>query len=90
MRKRVKRLNGRDIFLSFMKIAAASSVLSAVCYTSYRFLINQFGAATLTLRLIDAFVPIALGGIAFVVVAKLLRVTELEQAIGTIRRKIRK
>ncbi len=90
MRKRVKRLNGRDIFLSFMKIAAASAVLSAVCYASYRFLIDEFGAATLSLRLVEAFVPIALGGIAFVIVAKLLRVTELEQAFGMVRRKLGK
>ena len=90
MRKRIKRLNGRDIFLSFMKIAAASAVLSAVCYASYRFLIDEFGAATLFLRLVEAFVPIALGGIAFVIVAKLLRVTELEQAFGMVRRKLGK
>lgn len=88
MRKRVKRLNGRDIFFSFMKIAAASAVLSAVCYASYHFLFSRFGTATFTIKLGEAFVPIALGGIAFVVVAKLLRVTELEQAFGMLRRKL--
>ena len=88
MRRRIKRLNGRDIFASFAKIAAASAVLSAVCYTSYHFLMNQYGTATFTIKLAEAFVPIALGGIAFVIVAKLLRVTELEQAFGMVRRKL--
>ena len=88
MRRRIKRLNGRAIFASFAKIAAASAVLSAVCYTSYHFLMNQYGTATFTNKLAEAFVPIALGGIAFVIVAKLLRVTELEQAFGMVRRKL--
>jgi putative peptidoglycan lipid II flippase len=88
MRKRIKRLNGRDIFLSFTKIAVASAVLSAVCYASYHFLFDRYGATTFTIKLVEAFVPIALGGIAFVVIAKLLRVTELEQAFGAMRRKL--
>ena len=88
MRKRIKRLNGRDIFFSFAKIAAASAVLSVVCYVSYHYLFNRFGTTTFTIKLAEAFVPIALGGISFVIVAKLLRVTELEQAFGMIRRKL--
>ena len=88
MRKRIKRLNGREIFSSFLKIAAASAVLSAVCYASYHFLFNRFGSPTLTIRAVEAFVPIALGGVAFVIAAKLLRVTELEQAFNTVRRKL--
>ncbi len=88
MRKRIKRLNGRDIFLSFTKIALASAVLSAVCYASYHFLMARYGTATFTIKLAEAFVPIALGGIAFVIAAKLLRVTELEQAFGMVRRKL--
>lgn len=90
MRRRIKRLNGRDIFFSFLKIAAASSILSAVCYTSYHFLFNRFGATSFSIKLIEAFVPIALGGIAFVIAAKLLRVAELEQAFGIVRQKLGK
>ncbi len=88
MRKRVKRLNGRAIFASFVKIAIASAVLSAVCFFSYRLLNSVYGADSLTLRLVDAFVPIVLGGIAFVLTAKLLRVAELEQLFGMLRRKL--
>jgi len=87
MRKRIKRLNGRDIILSFLKIAGASAVLSAVCYVSYHFLIDRYGSSGLALRLTEAFVPIALGGIAFVVTAKLLRVHELQQLFAALRRK---
>ncbi len=88
MRKRIKRLNGRFILLSFSKIAAASAILSLVCYASYQFMYGRFGAGTFTLKLAEAFVPIALGGLAFVIAAKLMRVTELEQVYGTMRRKL--
>jgi hypothetical protein len=42
----------------------------------------------LSVKLIEAFVPIALGGLAFVVVAKILRVHEMEQAFASLRRKL--
>lgn len=89
MRRRIKRLNGRDIFVSFLKIAGASAILSVVCYASYHFLFNRYGSGTFIIKLIEAFLPIILGGIAFVLAAKLLRVTELEQAFGMLRRKLR-
>lgn len=88
MRTRIKRLNGRDIITSFAKIAVASAILSAVCYATYHFLMNRFGIVGFGIKLSEALVPIALGGIAFVIAAKLLRVTELEQAFGMVRRKL--
>lgn len=88
MRRRIKRLNGREIFISFLKIAAASMVLSAVCYASYHFLFNRYGVGSFVTKLVEAFVPIVLGGIAFVVAAKILRVAELEQAFGMVKRKL--
>lgn len=87
MRNRVKRLNGRDIIRSFVKIAAASAVLSVVCYASYRLMIDRFGIATFPVKLAETVVPIAAGALAFLIVAKLLRVHELEQAFGMIKRK---
>jgi len=87
MRRKIRRLNGRLIATAFAKVAAASAVLSMICYFSYHFIFDRFGSATLALRLIGVFVPIALGGAAFAVTAKLLRVAELEQALSIIRRK---
>jgi putative peptidoglycan lipid II flippase len=88
MRSRIKRLNGRVIASSFAKIAISSAVLSVVCYVSYRFLFDRYGSSGLTLRAIEAFLPIALGGVAFIVMAKLLRVAELEQAFAVFKRKL--
>jgi putative peptidoglycan lipid II flippase len=87
MRRRIKRLNGRSIFLSFSKIAAASAALSVVCYFSYHFMVDRLGIGTFSIKLLEAFVPIILGGTIFIVVAKLLRVAELEQLFGTLSRR---
>ena len=88
MRRKIKRLNGRNIVGSFAKIAVASIILSAVCYFSYHFLLNRYGFGSVTIKLVEVFLPIILGGIAFVIAAKLMRVSEIEQAFGTIKRKL--
>jgi len=88
MRKRIAGLNGKEIISAFLKIAVASAVMSAICYFSYYFLTNFLGAKTLPVKLIEVFVPIALGGIAFVVVAKILRVSEIDKFFNTLKRKL--
>ncbi len=80
MRRKIKRIEGRQILSSFARIALASALLSAASYFSYVFLTRQLGVEGLFIRLIEVFVPIAIGGIVFIVVAKLLGVKELNQA----------
>jgi len=87
MRRRIKRLNGRVIAASFAKIAGASVVLSAVCYGSYRVLFDRYGASGFSLRAVEAFLPIILGGAAFLIAAKLLRISEMEQLFAMFKRK---
>ncbi|KXK00920.1 MAG: integral membrane protein MviN [Acidobacteria bacterium OLB17] len=79
LRRKISRLNGRSIATAFVKIAVSSAVLSVVCYASYHFIVGRYGSQGITLRLVEAFVPIILGGAAFVVCALLLRVHELHQ-----------
>lgn len=89
MRRKIKRINARDIFAALVKISIASLVMSAVAYGSYFLLTNYFvGDKHLWVRLVEAFVPMAFAGIAFLVAAKLLRIEQLEQLIGTVRKRI--
>jgi putative peptidoglycan lipid II flippase len=88
MRKRIGRLNGRELFAAFLKVAAASAAMSVVCYLSYAFLDAQFAENTIVVRVIEAFVPIALGGVTFLIFAKLLRIREVEQLTAVIKRKL--
>ncbi len=90
MRRKIKRLEGREIFSSFIKIIIASLLMSAICYGSYYLLTNYFGAKTLIVKLIEAFVPIALGGLVFVISAKILGIKQLNQAFDAVMRKFRR
>lgn len=88
MRRKIRRLNGRDIIRSFAKIAVASVVMSAVAYTSFHYLAGYFVAKSLSVRLIEAFVPIGLAGVTFLIAAKILRIDELERLYAGLRRKL--
>lgn len=88
MRKRIERIDGRDIIQSFLRIAAAAAIMSLVCYLSYHFLFNRLGTKGLSPKIIEAFAPIVLGGITFVIAAKILRVKEINQLANTFKRKL--
>lgn len=90
MRRKIKRLNGREVASSFFRIFAASAIMAVVSYASYRFLFSVFTGNTLSIRLIEALVPIGLGGISFLVAAKLFGVKELQNAIDALGRKLRR
>ncbi|HQU83836.1 MAG TPA: murein biosynthesis integral membrane protein MurJ [Pyrinomonadaceae bacterium] len=87
MRRKIKRLNGKEIFTSFVKIAVASAVMSVVCYASYHFLHSSLGAKTFVFKLLETFVPITLGGAVFVVIAKLVGVSEITKLYNIFARK---
>jgi putative peptidoglycan lipid II flippase len=88
MRKRITRLNGREIFSAFIRIAAASAVMSVVCYFSYIILARYLGINGFVVKITETFVPIALGGITFVVVAKILKVSDIDKLYNAFARKL--
>ncbi len=90
MRKRIGRIDGKEIISAFLRIAAASAVMSIVCYFSYHFLFNQFGVNGLIYKIIEVFVPIALGGVSFVLMAKILRVNEVNKLYNSFAGKLRR
>lgn len=87
MRKRITRINGGEIFAAFLKIAVASVVMSVVCYFSYYFLARELGTEKLIVKIIEVFVPIALGGVIFVLMAKILHVSEVNKLYNAFARK---
>ncbi len=88
MRRKIKRLNGREIFSSFTKIAIASAVMSVVCYFSYYFLAKSLGISGLLIRIIEAFIPIGFGGLIFLLMAKILKINEIEKIYKALARKL--
>jgi putative peptidoglycan lipid II flippase len=90
MRKRIGRLNGRDIILSLVKIGVASAVMSAAAYASYYYIHRSLGGTTFLHNLLETFVPIAIAGLVFVTAAKLLRISEVETVYKALTRKFSK
>lgn len=88
MRRKIKRFDGRDILLTFLKIAAASAIMSLAAYGSYHLLAGQFAVGGFFAKAIGVLAPIFIGGIVFLAAAKLLRIDELEKLIGALRRKM--
>lgn len=89
MRRKIDRVDGRDIVTAVLKISVASAAMSAVAYGSYYLLAGYFiGDKHFWIRFAEAFVPMTLAGITFLVAAKLLRVAELEKMVGMVRRKL--
>jgi putative peptidoglycan lipid II flippase len=80
MRRRIQRINGRKMLNSFIRIAIASALLSAASFGAYYELTRVMGTEGLLVRIIEVFVPIALGGGVFLAAAKLLGVKELNSA----------
>ncbi|HKP71282.1 MAG TPA: murein biosynthesis integral membrane protein MurJ [Pyrinomonadaceae bacterium] len=88
MRKRIRRLNGRSIATSFFKIAIASVVMSAVCYFSFHYLDARFPTRTFSVKMMEVFVPITIGGVVFIACAKLLGVHEIEKVYRIFAKKL--
>jgi putative peptidoglycan lipid II flippase len=89
MRRKIQRIEARRIISSFLKIAGASAVMSAVCWFSYNYLDGLNEAKTFGVKLIEAFGPIVLGGVTFLIAARLLRVSELDQFVNIFRKKLK-
>lgn len=87
LRGRIKRLNGRSIAAAFVKIAAASTAMSVAAYGTYYVLVTNLGSATLLLKMLEAFVPIAIAGIVFLIAAKIMKIDELEKLYGGLKRR---
>jgi putative peptidoglycan lipid II flippase len=84
LRRKIKRLEGRRIVSSFIRIAIASAALSVVSYFTYVWLVRMLGERGFAARVIETFVPIAIGGVVFFIAARLLKVKELDGAVNAL------
>ncbi len=90
LKRKIKRLEGRRIFSSFLRISLASAALSAASYFTDLWLVGRLGTQSFYVRLIETFVPIAVGGLVFFVAARILGVKELDQAVQSITGRFRR
>ncbi|HEX8177488.1 MAG TPA: murein biosynthesis integral membrane protein MurJ [Pyrinomonadaceae bacterium] len=90
MRRKIRRLEGRMILSSFLRISVASVALSVTSYFTYKLLVERLGERGFRIIAIETFVPIVTGGLVFLLAARLLRVRELDQAVEAIMGRFRR
>lgn len=92
MRRKIQRIELRKILNSFVRIAAASAVMSAAAWFTYSYLTEGWHPEmnTLRTRLLHALVPVSVGVVVFFVTAKLLKVREIDQFVRIFRRRFGK
>ncbi len=83
IRKRIGGVEGAALLRSFVKIAAASALLAAVCYAS-DYWIRAIAGARFFALLMDLAISMTLGSAAFYAACRVLGVQELETAQNAI------
>ncbi|HWQ31318.1 MAG TPA: murein biosynthesis integral membrane protein MurJ [Blastocatellia bacterium] len=88
LRRRLGGIEGRGLLLSFGQVTLASLVMGAVCWFISAQAAQLLGTASLLARVLTVGVSVATGALVFVLAAKLLRVSELNQLIGVVERRL--
>jgi len=90
MRRKIKRIEARRIIRSFVRIAAASGVMSLAAWFTYSYVSTLYARKTLPVKLLEALVPVAVGALTFFICARLFRVSELDQMARIFKRRFAK
>ena len=100
MKRKIKRVQAGKILSSFIKIVISSIIMSVVCWYSYQYVANYFTEKSDIIilietyipivKLLEAFVPIILGGIVFLISAKILKINEMNQLINIFTKRFKK
>jgi putative peptidoglycan lipid II flippase len=89
LRKRVGGLDGRRLAIALTKICVASAAMGiAVHYTSAWLAISLPGRE-LPWKLLHVFGAIAVGMVVLAAAARLLRISEFDEAVGRVLRRLR-
>jgi putative peptidoglycan lipid II flippase len=87
--RRIGGIDGARVLVTFLKIAAASAVMGAAAYYAHEWLADSVGAAGDVTRAIAVGGGIGAGVVALAAAAKLLRLSEFEEAMAGILRRVR-
>jgi putative peptidoglycan lipid II flippase len=87
MRRKLGKIEGRSLFSTFAKVTLAAAVMGVICWTVNRQIEMRLGTEDLPARLTTVGVSVAVGIIVFYLVARLLRVSELDQMTSALKRK---
>jgi putative peptidoglycan lipid II flippase len=89
MRKRIKRLNGKKIFSAFVRISVASALMSVCAWSVFNLLHSKFGASNLIYKALECLIPIGFSVLVFFIIAKLLKIEEVDKLYKAFARRIK-
>jgi putative peptidoglycan lipid II flippase len=87
MRRRLGGIEGRALASTFSKVVLASVAMGVVCSVSVQWTSAWIGGGSLVTRAANVAVAITVGVIVFVGIARMLRVRELSQLSGALKRR---
>jgi putative peptidoglycan lipid II flippase len=90
MRRKLGKIEGRSLAMVFIKVLAASCMMGAVCWIVSRQIERYLGLELLFDRLIVVGVSIAIGIAVLYPSARLMKLNEVDQITGVLKRKFRR
>ncbi|RYD39198.1 MAG: murein biosynthesis integral membrane protein MurJ, partial [Verrucomicrobiaceae bacterium] len=90
MRKFAGDLGTGQLLLQLVKLLLAGSVMVGVCLLANRYLFADLAHTLLVMKVVYLGLTIGVASAVYFVVAKLLRVSEADDALGMITRKLRR
>jgi putative peptidoglycan lipid II flippase len=87
LQSRVGGLRGHGLGGALARTVAASTVMAAAAWGTWRLVEGQVGARGITAQLLTCLVPIAAGGLVYLAAARLLRLPEAGWLADSIRRR---
>jgi putative peptidoglycan lipid II flippase len=88
MRRHLRRLETRRMMRMLAKVGAASAALALVCWAGRALLLASWPTQAFALRLTATLATIAAAGLAFIGMAALLRIEEIEDLLAAVRRRL--
>lgn len=90
LRRKLSGIDGLGLLLALVKIVAAALLMGAACYFLSEQITRFIGGQKLFARIVNVMLSVGVGVIVFGLVARVLRVSELEQLSAAVLRRFRK
>src|SRR3954454_13169529 len=90
MRRRIGRINGSAIMLTFLKVLLASAALGLASFATHRYLQTLMGDSSLLARMALAFLPIAVGIAVYAMASRVLHVSEMKHLMALLSARLRR
>jgi putative peptidoglycan lipid II flippase len=86
--RRVHAIHHMDLLIYALRVLAASAIMGAVVWASYRGVVNLMGTSGFGVRLVGALGPVLVGALVYAAACHALRIEELKHYTEKLGRKI--